>query len=99
MTGTESYAYFAARVASVGALILSPGLLPCAVITQSLDHLKLKFVSQLIKSISRDLQKITYNGATISTSLLLLSFSLLPVMLVLNLRDSKSVIESRGSSL
>ena len=99
MTGTESYAYFTARVAAVGALILSPGLLPYAVITQSLDHLKLNFVSPLIKSISRDLQKITYNGAAISTSFLLLSFSLLSVMLVLNLRDSKSVIESRGSSL
>ena len=61
-TGTESFAYVTARVASVGALNsgLSPyaALAAVSVITQSLGHVKFNVISQLIKGILRVLQKL-----------------------------------------
>ena len=53
--------------------------------TQFLDQVKIRFISQLIKSISGVLQKLLkdFNGTAISTFLSVLLSSNLPVMLVL----------------
>ena len=84
-----------AKVVSVRTLI--SGLSAClahvaiSVIVQSSDQIKFKLISQLIKSILRVIQKLLKycNGTTVSTSFSLLSFDVLPVMPVLNLKDSK----------
>ena len=51
------------------------------------------FTSQLINSVSRVFQKLLkyFNGTVISTSFVLLSAGVFPVIFILNLNDSKSV--------
>ena len=102
-------------MAFVGASILSlAGLSPSAaaavyvvilVKTQFPDHVKVKDTSQLIKGMSKVLQKSLkyFNGATISRfvlvfvfprSVLLFAFDVFPVIILLYLKDSEFVIGS-----
>ena len=70
-------------------------------ITQFLDQGKIRLTSQLINSISRVLQKLLkyFNGTIISTSLVLLSAGVFPVIVILDLNDSDRVMLSLGSFL
>ena len=66
------------------------------------DHVKIRLASQLIKGISRVLQKLLkyFSGTIISTSFsLLLLLGVFPVIFILDLNDSESSILSSGSSL
>ena len=58
-------------------------------------------ISQLIKCISRVLQKLLkyINGTAVLTSFVLPAAGVFPVILILNLNDSESTILSFGSSL
>ena len=71
------------------------------VITQSLDHVKIRLTSQLINSTSSVLQKLLkyFNGTIISTSIVLPATGVFPVIFSLDLNDSESVKLSFGSSL
>ena len=71
------------------------------VITQVDNQVKIKLISQLIKGISRFLQKLLryFNGAIISTSFSLPTAGLFPVIFILDLNDSVSVKLSFGLSL
>ena len=57
------------------------------VITQVDDHVKIRLTSQLIKGISRVLQKLLeyVNGTIISTSFVLPSVGVFPVIFILDL--------------
>ena len=68
---------------------------------QSLDHVKISSNSQLIKDISRVLQKLLkyFNGTMISTSSVLPAAGVFPVICILDLNDSDCVMLSVGSSL
>ena len=61
----------------------------------------MRLISQLINDISRVLQKLLkcFNGTAILTSFVLPAAGVFPVILVLYLTDSDSVILSFGSSL
>ena len=65
------------------------------------DHVKIKLTSQLIKGISRVLQKLLkyFNGTIISTSFSLLLLGVFPVIFILNLNYSESARLPFGSSL
>ena len=65
------------------------------VITQILDKVKIRFISQLINGISNVLQKLLkcFNGTTISTSFFVSLHSNLPVIFVLQSKDFESLIE------
>ena len=86
---------------------LDPVLPPCAahiamaVITQSSSHVNFKLISHWIKSILRVFQKFLkhFNGTAISAYFLWLSFVGLPIIPVLNLKDSESVIGLQGPYL
>ena len=71
------------------------------VITQVDDYFKMRLISQLINNISRVLLKLLkyFNGTIISTSFVLPSAGVLPVMLILDLNNSESVKLSFRSSL
>ena len=71
------------------------------VITQSLDHVKIRLTSQLINGISGVLQKLLkyFSGTVISTSFVLPSSGVSPVIYTLDLNDSESVKLSLGLSL
>ena len=71
------------------------------VITQSLDLVKIRLTSQLIKGISRVLQKLIkyFNGTIISTSFVLPASGVFPIILILDLNNSESDKLSFGSSL
>ena len=71
------------------------------VITQSLDHVKIRLTSQLIIGISSVLQKLLkyFNGTIISTSFVLPAAGVLPVIFNLDLNDSEPVKLSFGLSL
>ena len=71
------------------------------VIAQVDDHVKIKLTSQLIKGISRVLQKLLkyFNGTTISTSFSLPATGVLRVIFILDLNYSESVKLSFGLSL
>ena len=71
------------------------------VITQSLDHVKIRLTSQLIKCISRVLQKLLkyFNDTIISTSFVLSAAGVFPVIFILDLNDLDCTILSPGSSL
>ena len=70
-------------------------------ITQFSDQVKMRLLSQLIKGISRVLQKLLkyFNGTAILTSSVLPSAGGFPVIIILNLNDLDFVILSFGSSL
>ena len=61
----------------------------------------MRLIFQLIKGISRVLQQLLkyFNGTAILTSFVLSSTGVFPVILILYLNDSDSVILSFGSSL
>ena len=71
------------------------------VITQVDDHAKIRITSQLINGISRVLQKILkyFNGTIISTSFVLPSAGVSPVIFTLDVNDSEPAKLSFGSSL
>ena len=71
------------------------------VIMQFADQVRIKLISHLIKGISRVLQKLLkyLNGTAISTSSVLTSTGVLPVIFALNLNDSESAMVAIGSSL
>ena len=71
------------------------------VITQSLDHVKIRLTSQLIKGISSVLQKLLkyFNGTIISTSFVLPLSGVFPVIFTLDLNDLEFARLSLGSSL
>ena len=56
---------------------------------QSLDHVKISSTSELIKGISRVLQKLLkyFNGTMISTSFVLPTAGVFPVISILDLND------------
>ena len=70
-------------------------------ITNFLDQVKWRLISQLINRISRFFQKLLkyFNGTNISTFFVLPLSRVFPIILVLDLNDSDSVILSCGSSL
>ena len=61
----------------------------------------MRLTSQLINSISRVFQKLLkyFNGTIISTSFVLPSAGVVPVIFILDLSDLESVTLSFGSSL
>ena len=61
--------------------------------TQFADQVSIRFISQLIKGISRVLQQVLkyFKGTAILTSFVLPAAGLLPIILALNLNDSDSV--------
>ena len=65
------------------------------------DQVKMRLISQLINVISRVLQKLFkyFNGTTISKSFVLPLLEVFPVILILDLNHSDSVILSVDSSL
>ena len=71
------------------------------VITQSLDHVKIRLTSQLINDISRVLQKLLkyFNDTIILTSVVLPSGRVFPITFTLDLNDSEFAELSCGSSL
>ena len=71
------------------------------VITQSLDQVKIRLTSQLINGISSVLQKLLkyFNGTIISTSFVLSSAGVFPVIFILALNDSDLTKLLFGSSL
>ena len=71
------------------------------VIMQFAGQVRIKLISHLIKGISRVLQKLLkyLNGTAISTSSVLTSTGVLPVIFALNLNDSESTMVATGSSL
>ena len=91
----------------VGAFIAGlAGLSPCArkaacviisVKAHFSDHVKIRFISQLINSISKVLQKLLkcFNDTTVLTSFVLLSllslFGVFPIILILYLNDAVGV--------
>ena len=101
-TGTYNFVSVILNAAFVGAFIA--GLFPCASLvvisikTQFLDHVKIRFTSQLITGISKVLQKLSkcFSSTTISTSSITLLLSLLfvffPTKLLLYLNDAEFVI-------
>ena len=70
-------------------------------ITQFLDQVKIRLISQLIKDILRAIQKLIkyFNGTDTSKYFVLRSSGIFPVTLILDLNDSDSVILSFDSSL
>ena len=70
------------------------------VIIQVDDHVNVKLTSQLINDISRVLQKLfkCFNGTIISTSLVLPSAGVIPIIFTLNWNDSEFAKLSFGSS-
>ena len=71
------------------------------VITQSLDHVKMRLISQLINGISSVLQKLLnyFTGTFISTSFVFPLLGVFPVIFTLDLNDSEFAMLSLGSSL
>ena len=69
--------------------------------TQLADHVNIKSISQLLKGISRVLQKLVryFGGKGISTSLVLLSEEVLPVIFTLKVNDYEVITELRGTFL
>ena len=70
-------------------------------IAQFLDQVKIRLISQLIHDILRAIQKLLkyFNGTDISKYFVLRSSGVFPVILILDLNDSDSVILSFDSSL
>ena len=70
-------------------------------ITQFLDQVKIRLISQLINNILRAIQKLLkyFNGTDTSKYFVLRSSGVFPVTLILDLNDSDSVILSFDSSL
>ena len=91
ITGTKSFVSVIANVPAPLELVR----------TQVDDHVKIRLTSQLIKGISRALQKLLkyFSGTIISTSFSLLLLGVFPVIFILDLNDSESSILSSGSSL
>ena len=71
------------------------------VITQSLDHVKIRLTSQLINGISSVLQKLLkyFNGTITPTSFVFPLFGVFPVIFTLYLNDSDLPKLSLGISL
>ena len=69
------------------------------VITQADDHVKMRLISQLIRGISRVLQKLLkyFNGTAISTFFVLPSTGVHLVNYVLDLNNSESAIVAFSS--
>ena len=69
-------------------------------ITNFFDQIKMRSIWQLINCIARVLQKLLkyFNGTSISTFFVLPLSGVFPVILILDLNDSDSVILSFGSS-
>ena len=63
--------------------------------TEFSDHVKIRFISQLIDGMSSVLQKLLkcFNGTTVSTSFSVMLPSNFPVILVLQSKDLESLIE------
>ena len=70
------------------------------VMTQLIDQVKMRFILQLIRGISRVLQKILkyFNSTAISTSFVLPVLGVLLFILAFNLNDSESSMLFYGSS-
>ena len=70
-------------------------------ITQFLGQVKLRLISQLINDILRAIQKLLkdFNGTDISKFFVLRASGVFPVILILDLNDSDSVILSFDSYL
>ena len=68
--------------------------------TPSADQVRMRLILQLISGISRLIQKLLkyFNGTAISTSFTFPLFGLFPLISVLNLNYSESVIIEYGSS-
>ena len=71
------------------------------IITQVDSHFEKRLISQLINGISRVLEKLLkhFNGTANSTSFVLQSAGVFPVIFILDLNDSESAILIFGSSL
>ena len=71
------------------------------VITQSLDHVVSRLISQLTNGISRVLQKVLkyFNGTIVSKFFILPSAGVFPVIFTFYLNDSESAKLLFGSSL
>ena len=69
------------------------------VIAQVDDHFKITLISQVIKVISRVLQKLLkyFDGTAILTSFVLPSAGILPVIFILGLNNSESTKLAFGS--
>ena len=70
-------------------------------IIQSLNQVRLRLISQLIRDISRDLQKLRkhFNGIAFLTFFALPSARVFSIILILDLNDSELSIVVAGSSL
>ena len=70
-------------------------------ITQFLGQVKIRLISQLINDILRGIQKLLkyFNGTDISKIFVLWASGVFPVILILDLNDSDSVVLSFDSSL
>ena len=66
-------------------------------ITQSVDQVKMRLISQLIKDISELLMH--FNGTAILTSFVLSTAGVFPVIFILNLNDPEFVKISFGTPL
>ena len=98
MSATLNVAFVGLSIAaSAGFASGSASLVALRANTQFLDHVKLRFISQLINDMSSVLEKLLkcFNGTTISTafSVLLLLPSYFHVILVLYSKDFESSIE------
>ena len=91
MTGKYNLVYVIANFPSPAKLV----------ITQSLDHVKIRLTSQLINGISSVLQKLLkyFSGTIISTSFVFPLLGVFPVIFTLDLNDSEFAMLSLGSSL
>ena len=71
------------------------------VITQSLDHVKIRLTSQLINGISRVLQKLLkyFNDTIILVFFIFPLSGVFPMIFILYLNDSEFAMLSFGSSL
>ena len=63
------------------------------------DNFKMRLMSQLISGISKVLQKLRncFNGTAISTTVVLPSAEVFPVILILDLNDSEFIITAASS--
>ena len=92
--------HFLELIKFVSVIVNLPALVEFG-ITQADDHIKIRLTSQLINVISRALHKLLkyFNDAIISTSFVLSSSGVFPVIFILDLNDWKSVKLLFGSSL
>ena len=71
-----------------------------SLMTQCLDHVKMRLTSKLINGISRVLQKLLtyFNGTIVSATFVLPLSGVFPVIFILYLNNSEFAMLSLGSS-